>query len=243
MNDRSQNGCIGNGISVSENDLENLSCNSQLAHGLGLPATSIVQVSSGGNGGLGDRLAFPPTIFDDPSCGFAGPSPGWGAGSHNFLEFSSETPHQLGWYLVTLATEYELLRQNGESVEAQRTLEDLFLALQAYRRLDITANCLVKQRYDEITDHFEVENCLELEPFGNRVYPYCLCGEKYHNKQCDQDNTWFSTNNDHMDIPAKENCPWQPDLSGYSGFFIRSDATQEQESLNYAKNIQETRST
>ena len=59
----------------------------------------------------------------------------WGDGTVN-----------LGHYLAVLATEYALLIQNEQTIQANRTLEELFLALQAYRRLDITANRLEKER-------------------------------------------------------------------------------------------------
>jgi hypothetical protein len=195
MNDRKPEGCVGNGITKIEGDLSQISCGTELLHGYGLPATSIVMSPNGGVDwrGMGDRIN-PNSDFFNPNCANAGPSPGisWNPlGSpnfipntdttedfHNVLEYGSETPHQIGWYLVTLATEYALLGQNGQLEEQQRTLEDIFLALQAYRRLDITANCLVKDRYDEITAGFEVENCDIW--VGNHHYTEdaCLCAEK-----------------------------------------------------------------
>ena len=247
MNDRKPEGCVGNGITKIEGDFSQLSCGTELLHGFGLPATSIIMTPNGGDWtGMGDRNVTGGAFFN-PNCANAGPSPGtsWNPpGSpnfdptaeptedhHNVLEYGSETPHQIGWYLVTLATEYALLGQNGQLEEQQRTLEDLFLALQAYRRLDITANCLVKDRYDEITAGFEVENCDIW--VGNHHYTEdaCLCAEKYHNGQCGgliADAKW------HFDIPCKTNCPWSPNLSGFSGFYIREDAVQEQEGLHDA---------
>ena len=59
----------------------------------------------------------------------------WGDGTVN-----------LGHYLAVLATEYTLLTQNEQTIQANKTLEELFLALQAYRRLDITANRLEEER-------------------------------------------------------------------------------------------------
>jgi len=59
----------------------------------------------------------------------------WGDGTVN-----------LGHYLAVLATEYALLAQNEQTIQANKTLEELFLALQAYRRLDITANRLEEER-------------------------------------------------------------------------------------------------
>jgi hypothetical protein len=77
----------------------------------------------------------------------------------------------LGRYIATLCTEYELLGRNGQIAARKRTLNELFLALQAYKRLDMTANRLYR-RYQECTGI---------------------------------------------------NCPATPDLSRYSGFFIRDD--------------------
>jgi hypothetical protein len=148
----------------------------------------------------------------------------WDHAIHNSLEFGSETPHQLGWYLTVLATEYELLKRNQKYDEAERTLEEIFLALQAYRRLDITANCLVKKRYDEITEGFEIEMCQMQVGFGQVIDP-CLCPTKYNVGPC-------SDGEEHLDIPTKPNCPWEPDLSGYSGFFIREDAVQSLDNLH-----------
>ncbi len=77
----------------------------------------------------------------------------------------------LGRYIATLCTEYELLGRNGQIAAKKRTLNELFLALQAYRRINMTANRLYR-RYQECTGI---------------------------------------------------DCPAAPDLSGYSGFFIRDD--------------------
>ncbi len=245
MNDRKPEGCIGNGITRSESDLSQLGCGTDLLHGYGLPATSIIMSPDGGYG-MGDRndpQKHPAWLDKDCAnsndLNISGTShnpdnginePPFTTDKHNYIEYGSETPHQIGWYLTVLATEYALLGKNGQFEEQQKTLEDLFLALQAYRRLDITANCLVKERYDEITDGFEVENCSIQVWFNNYTDP-CLCSDKYFNNQC-KDNNEHVDRKWHFDIPCKENCPWQPNLSGYSGFFIRADATQEQEALH-----------
>jgi hypothetical protein len=234
MNDRKPEGCIGNGITRLESDLSQLSCNTDLLNGYGLPATSITMTPNGGFG-MG-AVNDDESVFFNQNCANAGPSPGTsynppGPGhsgdftdvGFNFLEYGSETPHQIGWYLVTLATEYALLGKNGQLAEQERTLEDLFLALQAYRRLDIAANCLVRERYDEITAGTEI--CLPNT--GNVSVESCLCPPKYVNAQCDNWQPWKWN----FDIPCNTTCPWPPDLSGYSGFFIREDAVQEQEGL------------
>ena len=161
------------------------------------------------------------SIWYNPECGDddgdpATPETSWADNAkHNHLEVTSETPHQMGWYWVVLASEYVLLMENGQTREAQRTLEELFLGLQAYRRLDITANCLAAARYQEITDNYETsDDC------GNNGKA-CLCGIKY------QGNT---TKN--FDSPCGKGCAFTPNTSGYSGFFLREDATQELEKLH-----------
>jgi hypothetical protein len=133
---------------------------------------------------------------------------------------------QMGWYWAMLATEYELLRLNGQHEEAQRTLEELFLGLQAYRRLDMQAQCMARKRYDEIDDLFEVEtSCSPQGPFVpnpilNSVL-YCLCSERYR-----------TSGHESFAVPCARECEWEPDLSGYSGFFLREDATQGLEILH-----------
>jgi hypothetical protein len=230
MTDRKPEGCIGNGLTRNEEDLANLGCGTELLHGYSLPATSIVMNPNGGHGlGMIDRNNPSNVAWYDPDCanypgdtsidGTSYDNNPNGNDKKNFIEFGSETPHQLGWYLIMLATEYALLGQNGQHAEQQRTLEELFLALQAYRRLDISANCLVQQRYDEITQLFEV--C----PDGGNVQESCLCMPKYKNAQCNASDWYFFKE-------CRANCPWTLDLSGYSGFFIREDATQEQEILH-----------
>lgn len=141
------------------------------------------------------------------------------------------SPHQMGWYWATLATEYELLRLSGQSEEAQKTLEDIFLGLQAYRRLDMQAQCMARKRYDEITDDFEVENCetgVEIHVLGipvtQTVSGACLCSEKYREGG--------TSGHPNFDNPCEDNCDYQPILTGYSGFFLREDATQALEILH-----------
>ncbi len=119
------------------------------------------------------------------------------------------------WYWTTLATEYALLIQNGQTEEAQRTLEELYLGLQAYRRMDMLANCMAEERYEEITDNFEVE------PSGDN---HCLCGSKY----VDAPGAY----NDNFKTDTEDNCPFQADLSGYTGFALREDGAQALEALN-----------
>jgi hypothetical protein len=95
---------------------------------------------------------------------------------NNVLSYGADTPYALGQVIALLCTEYELLKQNGQENAAELTLKELFLALQAYRRMDMTANMLMHE----------------------------------YNQNC-----------------GDPNCEWEPDLTGYSGFFVRSDVTSD----------------
>jgi hypothetical protein len=220
-------GCVGDGIGQDASD----PCKCSKS-GRSLPATSIDQKPDGSHG-MGDRNNendYPD--WYDPACADAGPSPGthWDPDYqpkiHNALAVGSETPHQMGWYWLTLATEYQLLIENGQNAEAQRTLEELFLGLQAYRRLDITANCLVRDRYVEITNEFEVEKDCSSSTLGG-VHKACLCGDVYREGGggCEKKN---------FDAPCNGNdvCHFSPRTDGFSGFFLREDATQDLEILH-----------
>jgi hypothetical protein len=209
--DRKPDGCIGNGITDPDQPADEGHCGiSFLTGGYSLPATSIVMQPNGTRGVVDDRANMTGPFYD-PECND-------GTGDRfNHLEMGSETPHQLGWYLVTLATEYELLRVSGETAEMQKTLEEIFLALQAYKRLDMRANCMAKERYDEITNDFEVDRCNN--PFNEQ--PYCsLCRIIYQTGQ-----------HIGLSMPCFKDCNFTPDLSGTSGFFLREDATQKLETI------------
>jgi hypothetical protein len=209
--DRKPDGCIGNGITDPDQPASDQRCGiSFLKGGYSLPATSIVMQPEGTRG-IWPR-SDTSYAFYDSTC--SGGTSVIGNPNHKFnhLNMGSETSHQLGWYLVTLSTEYELLRISGETEEMERTLEEIFLALQAYKRLDMLANCLARERYDEITDGFEVEKC---DPDACPLCNLRYCTDKHRGakKYCDK------------------NCDWTPDLSGTTGFFLREDATQELENL------------
>jgi len=70
------------------------------------------------------------------------------------LAWSEDTGGYLGLYLAVLASEYALLVQNGEKLQAEKTLEEIYLALQAFRRLNMTANRWVT-RYLAVVPDFE----------------------------------------------------------------------------------------
>lgn len=54
--------------------------------------------------------------------------------------YDGDSVYRLGNYFALLATEYKLLLNNNQTQRAEKTLEELYLALQAARRLDMTAN-------------------------------------------------------------------------------------------------------
>ena len=81
---------------------------------------------------------------------FASPETTSNCQTSNILRWA-DTTIDLGYYLAMLATEYELLSRNRQFEQRDKTLHELWLALQAYRRLDMTANRLYhnwKDKYD-----------------------------------------------------------------------------------------------
>ncbi len=200
--DRDPSGCIHDGIGQSSSD----PCICSKA-GYGLPAISI-NMENEAKFGMGEDRYKPESAFYDPECG------GQTGPTNNYLDMGSETPHQMGWYWVVLATEWKLLKENHQEAEAQRTLEELVLGLQAYRRLDITANCLARNRYREITHGFETGAQCEGQA--------CLCSGKYK-----------GTSQWNFDVGCGTSCGtyYTPRTDGYSGFFLREDATQALEPL------------
>lgn len=146
LNDIDSSGCVGDGIGLSKE----VDCFFTKS-GYGIPATSIVMESNGG-AGMYDRNDTAQIQWYDAGCAQGGPDGGTSFNPNeprkfNYIEYGSETPHQMGQYWGVLATEYALLKQNHQDVAAQRTLNQLFLGLQAYRRLDMQAQCLVHKRY------------------------------------------------------------------------------------------------
>ncbi len=75
--------------------------------------------------------------------------PGTIPGAPNIIEvvrYGGDATYRLGNYFALLATEYKLLVNNGQTQRAQKTLEELYLALQAARRLDMTANRWIERQ-------------------------------------------------------------------------------------------------
>lgn len=214
VTDRDTSGCINDGI--GQDSIDPCKCSK---NGFSLPATSIEQSPNGARF-LKDtkrhNIDHPNDTFVDLDCAEDGiqdsthQDVSWGYQTHNYLEMGSETPTQLGWYLTAMAMEYELLRKNGQQEAQQRVLEDIFLALQAHRRLDIMAQCIVKRQYDELKAD-------SLNPDRR------LCTSIYPNNHC---GGIVSINGAY-----DPTCNFTPQTDGYSGFFIREDATQGLEAI------------
>jgi hypothetical protein len=213
-------GCINDGIGFSQASGTTSSCNFE-KQGYGLPATHHV-ISPVGWGTPGSEInerfgdGHP---FQDVECGgdlSYGLEPPGAPRKHNFLDFGSETLTQLGWHFVTLATEYELLGKFGQVEQQKKVLEEIFLGLQAIRRLDMQAQCMLKEMYDS-------RNKGEL-----------ICDKPYTFTGRDDKNPFNSPpcqKNFDAKINITNGCNYTPDMSGYSGFMIRSDAPQGLDSL------------
>ena len=135
--------------------------------GFGLPANGLTITNPVDADGRVQKVS------ENTPCNFAGEP-----GVPNYLDFSADGTYRLGWYIATLATEYELLRKNSQSTKV--VTNELFLALQAYRRLNMAANRM---------------NALHCN--------ICRCG---NDSGCEKK---------------------VPNLSGYSGFFLRTDAHRQ----------------
>ncbi len=208
--DRDSSGCINDGIGQDTSN----PCNFAKS-GFGLPATSI-WLTRNGRVGLGHRIdsAFVNhNIYDTDCMGETSLTDGSDPNHRfNFLDMGAETLTQSGFYLMTLATEYEMLGKNGQHAEQQKTLENIFLVLQSIRRLDMQTQCLLKEMYD---------NRIPLS--GDSCYicdePYTETGGFGH----------FGGGAIHYDECVNDDCVFEPDFTGYNGFFVREDATQNLE--------------
>ena len=70
-------------------------------------------------------------------------------GSETILEFGGENGIRMGYGIAMLAMEYTRYQQMGLTSKSTRSLNELFLMLQAYRRLDMMANRLLQKYYEE----------------------------------------------------------------------------------------------
>ena len=123
----------------------------------------------------------------------------------NWMDFGSETPSQLGWLIAFLATEYELDRLQAQPAAQQRALEDLFLCLQAVRRLDMQAQYLVWRAY---LRRSRGEKLCEREAVGATHF------------------WWWQNCHRGWGGRVQKPTAFEPDFSGYTGFFVRCDAPQ-----------------
>lgn len=206
VQDRDSSGCVNDGIGFSFSPEDPSTCQFTKA-GYGLPATNL-SISPFGWGVPGDFMndRFSEDCpFNDHECpggiSFGNGGPNDLNHKFNWIDYGSETLTQLGWLFVTLATEYELLGRSGQVEEQQKVLEEIFLGIQAIRRLDMQTQCMIKQMYDDRSAGEEL-----------------VCPSEYTDN-CHR----------HWDSKVKSGCNFTPDFSGYNGFFIRSDAGQNLE--------------
>lgn len=207
--DRSERGCVNDGIGlILSQDSTQVNFEKQ---GFGLPATNL-WIAPNGAGLVGGRL----NNRMDRDCNNFGIS--WsvkGEDVHenpnhkfNWLEFGSETLSELGWWFVTLATEYEIERREGDVEGQQKTLEEIFLSLQALRRLDMQAQYILDRAY------------------ANRRGGDLICDKK---QALITKAGWWNNCHRNWDVRVKEDADFKPDYSGYNGFLIRADAGQNLE--------------
>lgn len=91
-------------------------------------------------------------------------------GVDNELAWQGDATYHLGRLFATLSMEYHLLQGNGQYQQAQKTLHQLFLALQAYRRLDMTANRLAQLYCEECDqDGMPISIASRCGPYQNIV--------------------------------------------------------------------------
>ncbi len=68
-------------------------------------------------------------------------------------QFGDQTV-KLGFYLATLATEYDLLSQNGIPKDIERTKTELFYAIKSFERLDYNAESLIHNGSPALNGYF-----------------------------------------------------------------------------------------
>lgn len=199
--DRDANGRIQDGIGQNVTNPCEFS-----KSGYSLPATSII-ISWSGTEAMENRSSYyGVTPLNDPDCG------NWmhwdqSKGTRfNYLDMGSETPTQLGWYMVMLSLEYERYRLQGQDSLQLIALEELFLALQAVRRLDMQAQCMAEKIYNRAKEKKGAQ----------------LCEEFYEIQKGNTEIHSFMTSGIYA-----QTCPFVKQMDGYYGFFIREDATQQ----------------
>jgi hypothetical protein len=84
---------------------------------------------------------------------------------NGLLTWSEDTGVYLGLYLAMLSMEYRILKYDGNETRMKQTLEEIFLILQAYRRLNMTANRWIEQ-YLSVRSDFECKRAWQSDLSG-----------------------------------------------------------------------------
>ena len=212
VQDRHPSGCINDGIGLV------LSQDSSACYftkeGYGLPATNLY-ISPNGAGVVGRRLNhrmdgdcnnFGISWFGEKDLPRDNPDHRF-----NWLDFGSETLTQSGWMFVFLATEYEIARRQGDKLTQDTALENIFLGLQAIRRLDMHTQHLLDRTYAKRSVNQELicaDDLVSATHIG-----------------------WWNNCHRNWDARVKKDKIFTPDYSGYNGFMIRCDAGQNLEDI------------
>jgi hypothetical protein len=162
---------------------------------------------------------------------------GWGTPMDAYLPITNrlvsggDNTVTLGNYLKFLATEYKLLKNAGDSINAKKTLDEMFLAQQALRRLDKSANLfLLKESEKQSLDTIQLRSTRDsinssgfpvVDTDGNIIQIPVTTTIKNFPK-CDSLQMHFGI-----------------DTSGYSGFFYRSDASWDNTNIGTANHTHE----
>lgn len=89
-------------------------------------------------------------------------------GINGYTETGADAVSQLGPYICVLATEYKLLTDNGQTADS--TLRELYYALEAFNRLDYTAETAFG--YTNALDGFFIRQDVPLDFVKNNVYHF-----------------------------------------------------------------------
>ena len=84
---------------------------------------------------------------------------------NGLLTWSEDSGVYLGLYLAMLSMEYEILKREGNETRMKQTLEEIFLILQAFRRLNMTANRWIEQ-YQKARPDFKCQESWEADYRG-----------------------------------------------------------------------------
>jgi hypothetical protein len=190
VNDRDSTGCINDGIGADPDNPCDFS-----KGGYGLPISHIIQNWSGADA-FGEKNDPNSPHYDADCASRTHWDPATQGKRFNYASYSSETLIHLGWNIMNLCLQYDLYGKANDSISQKKVLEELFLALQAVRRLDMQAQCVFNELYDKRKTGL--------------ICPKIYSGKKH--------NTLTG-----VDV---DSCNFEEDLSGYAGFLIREDANQ-----------------